>query len=1031
MTETETSGVITCSYYDGLNRTIRQERKTNDAQQPQLVYEASHDELGQLVNETVHDHHTRLTAGTLAIKTEYAYGPWGDLRETLNADGTRQHSAYSPFGGQGDMTASWMTSEGQPTLRQLHTLTQDNLDDKPWQVQRLDAEGKEAGRQNFFYDGVGQSTREEQRIRDPLNPRRELMSTTRHTYDAHGRLTQTERPDKTLMSRTFAAHSRNELAEALFVHERPNTDGVLACKRRFDGLERLVELCAGPRQETYEYKDKDGNDSEQMLMSKRTTVANRVFNYSYDPSLSLDPKTITVGNNHPSHYEYDRKTTAISSASNDQGKRNYTYTDQGYLLKETWEDSASASPYVCDHTTSLQGRPLRREDSDQLTTEHGYDDKGRLSWTTQGNLRAEFTYDDDGRLQLTRTIDQTSLHQLDCKQLYDSLGREVERILTRHHSQVEAIEQRITQVWRDDDLLHSRTLLRDGQEQLTETFEYDLRKRLESYLCEGQAEAFPCNAKGRPIQEQSFTYDLLDNVSQCKTWFADGSRDTATYTCEGFQLKKVTHTHEDYPASRDFAYDEDGNMTNDEAGNRLEYDDHGRLKQVLDATGQPLYSYRYDGHDHLVGVRAGSNAEVLRRYQNDQLHSTVDGNVLTQYLYDGERPLGLQEKNDSGATRLLLTNMHKSVLGESTQDALIEAGYSAYGDTHQATPAKALHGLLAFNGEARERALGWYLLGRGYRAYDPGLMRFHSPDSMPPEMAGVNPYQYCLGDPVNWHDPSGHLGVRAPTTPPATGGTRRKRNTPIWQWIALAGAAVFALVTIAPFAFQAVAAIGTIGLAAMSTGAKAALAIGATGTALQLGGLGMQAAAIFESDPDKAQTLMTSANIMAGIGGFMTGGAAYSLRSSVAAFKTAQQASSETILKTGLGTLEPAARAPSLSGSSGPATLQGRVTALEQKLTAQVVDTKTLAGKVTAQEQRIVEVAAQRAQPGPEGPRGQRGLQGLRGPRGPRGRQGPEGPPAPPPLQNAGSSSFTPQGNLSATLSNHRSTDAMVKQKKT
>ena len=872
MTETDTSGVVTCSFYDGLNRIIRQERKTHATQQPQLVYEACHDPLGQLVSETVHDHHARLAGGTLAISTEYAYGAWGERCETLNADGTRQHSAYSPFGDQGDMTATWMTSADQPTLRQLHTLMQDNLNEKPWQVQRLDAEGKEAGRENFFYDGVGQSTRAEQRIRDPLNPRRELLSTTRHMYDAHGRMTRTERPDNTLVSRTFAGHSRNELPETLFVHERQNADGLLACKRRFDGLERLVELNAGPRRETYEYKDKDGNDSEQMLVSRRTTFAKRVFNYSYDPSLSLEPKTITVGSNQSAQYEYDRKTTAISSASNDEGKRSYAYTDQGHLLKETWEDSASTDTYVCDHTTSLQGRPLLREDSDQLTTEHGYDDKGRLSWTLQGNLRADFTYGEDGRLKLTRTLDQTSLHQLDCEQLHDSLGREVERILTRYHNQTKVMEQRITQVWRDDDLLHSRTLLRDGQRQLTETFEYDLRKRLESYLCEGQAEAFPCNAKGRAIEEQSFTYDHLDNLTTCNTWFADGSRDRAVYTCEGFQLKKVTHTHEDYPASRDFGYDDDGNMTNDEAGNRLAYDDHGRLKQVVDAAGQPLYSYRYDGHDHLVGVRPGSSAEVLRRYQNEQLHCTVDGDVLTQYFYDGERPLGLQEKNESGAARLLLTNMNKSVLGESTHDALIEARYSAYGDTHQADPAKALHGLLAFNGEARERALGWYLLGRGYRAYNPGLMRFHSPDSMPPEAAGVNPYQYCLGDPVNWRDPSGHQSVRAPSTPPATGGMRRKKNIPSWQWIALAGAAVFALVTIAPFAIQAAAAIGTIGLAAMSAGAKAALAIGVTGTALQVGGLGMQAAAIFESDPDKAQTLATSAGILAGIGGFMTGG---------------------------------------------------------------------------------------------------------------------------------------------------------------
>ncbi|MGE8454655.1 MAG: RHS repeat-associated core domain-containing protein, partial [Pseudomonadales bacterium] len=58
--------------------------------------------------------------------------------------------------------------------------------------------------------------------------------------------------------------------------------------------------------------------------------------------------------------------------------------------------------------------------------------------------------------------------------------------------------------------------------------------------------------------------------------------------------------------------------------------------------------------------------------------------------------------------------------------------------------------------EAREQGLGWYLLGRGYRAYNPSLMRFHSPDNSAPEQAGINPYVYCLGNPVMWQDPTGH-----------------------------------------------------------------------------------------------------------------------------------------------------------------------------------------------------------------------------------------------------------------------------------
>lgn len=62
----------------------------------------------------------------------------------------------------------------------------------------------------------------------------------------------------------------------------------------------------------------------------------------------------------------------------------------------------------------------------------------------------------------------------------------------------------------------------------------------------------------------------------------------------------------------------------------------------------------------------------------------------------------------------------------------------------------------SFVGQWLERD-GAYLLGHGYRAYNPGLHRFHSPDSASPfAEGGLNAYAYCAGDPVNRHDPSGH-----------------------------------------------------------------------------------------------------------------------------------------------------------------------------------------------------------------------------------------------------------------------------------
>lgn len=58
------------------------------------------------------------------------------------------------------------------------------------------------------------------------------------------------------------------------------------------------------------------------------------------------------------------------------------------------------------------------------------------------------------------------------------------------------------------------------------------------------------------------------------------------------------------------------------------------------------------------------------------------------------------------------------------------------------------------------RLHGHYVLGNGYRAYNPILMRFNSPDSWSPfGRGGLNAYVYCLDDPVNRQDPSGHFSL--------------------------------------------------------------------------------------------------------------------------------------------------------------------------------------------------------------------------------------------------------------------------------
>jgi RHS repeat-associated protein len=105
---------------------------------------------------------------------------------------------------------------------------------------------------------------------------------------------------------------------------------------------------------------------------------------------------------------------------------------------------------------------------------------------------------------------------------------------------------------------------------------------------------------------------------------------------------------------------------------------------------------------------------------------------------------------------LLATDLQRSVLHMLDVQGRQPRAYTSYGHY----PADSgLSGLFGFNGEQRDPLTGHYLLGNGYRAFNPVLMRFNSPDSLSPfGKGGLNAYAYCVGDPVNWGDPTGHIG---------------------------------------------------------------------------------------------------------------------------------------------------------------------------------------------------------------------------------------------------------------------------------
>jgi RHS repeat-associated protein len=169
-----------------------------------------------------------------------------------------------------------------------------------------------------------------------------------------------------------------------------------------------------------------------------------------------------------------------------------------------------------------------------------------------------------------------------------------------------------------------------------------------------------------------------------------------------------------------------------------------------------LIRYSYDSLDKLTSrILAGTPERQQHFYCKNRLATELQGAIGHSIVQHGDLLLAQQQyENNAFDTALLATDVQRSVLHTLKKNTERQAiAYSPYG--HR-TALNGLLTLLGFNGERPDPVTGHYLLGKGYRAFNPVLMRFNSSDSVSPfGKGGLNSYAYCLGDPINQSDPSG------------------------------------------------------------------------------------------------------------------------------------------------------------------------------------------------------------------------------------------------------------------------------------
>lgn len=735
LTQTDRAGNATRTVLDGLGRKIRLERLDADTTGEWRVTE---EYTRNAFGETVHGAASDWMEGAdragnthAGITSKNRYDSWGERNREALSEGGVNLFVNDPVKQTRLVSKTQAEAQGISYPGNGTVLARYNVNKQPLSVTRLDADGNEDGIQANEYDGLGRLRRHED----------EYGNATLWSYDGFGRVTRQEAADGSFVTKRYAPHLEGDFPESIHVNI-PQEDGSVSVmelgRQRFDSLGRLMESTTGGRTHRYEYPD------GAPVPSEVTTPAGEKLEYTYIPELDNAVRTLrTEGISQD--FAYDPITGNLTEAIQDELRVARDYFPSGMLRDETVR-KADGTQKSMSYRHSLRGAQLSFTDAAGMQTLYGYDGFGRLQQVRDPSMSLECSYSYDAQGRLTRQeLQSAGAGQLLVSEpAYDDFSREVQRDITT----ADGSRLTVLQEWRQDDLLKEKMTLSGGEIVRREVYDYDNRLRLVNYSCTGQD--LPPDAFGNRVSGQAFEFDPLNNIRGCVTWFADGSSDKAVYLylneSDPTQLSAVTHTHASYPAHTPFSYDGNGRLTQDGSGKSYRYDALGRLTEIT--ADDNTRSYGYDGLNRLCFQdHNGSDGRHLFYEKSDVSNELLSSGQTIRLVREGNACLGISTPQDE---RILLTDRHGSPIVSTLAGQTALHRFLPYGFSD--APVE-----IGFNGQRPDPFTGLYHPGNGYRQYSPLLMRFTAPDSMSPFGAGgINPYAYCLGNPVNYTDPTGH-----------------------------------------------------------------------------------------------------------------------------------------------------------------------------------------------------------------------------------------------------------------------------------
>jgi len=599
-----------------------------------------------------------------------------------------------------------------------------------------------------------------------------------YTYDSAGRLLTTVR-DVVTLSNTYSAASLAPVASESKVAK--GTAGKTLGKQTVDMLGRVASQTLNGQEIKYSY---NGGSRQSMLESPGTA-----------------PTTL-----------------AGYSSSHDQATRTQTQT-----IKRGEIDYSSTLVF------SSSGRVISFTDLTKTSTTYEYDFFNRVVLSKNDHCESTCTYADNGLLK-EESIKALKAGDLTMKVTYsyDELGQETSRTFTCDGVPKLTLQRTLRGDGRLSGICTKETRTTDGKESektlRTETYTYDDALRLTKWSRNGPAGEFEYDLLGnlKFAERQAFFYNRLDLelIEAGSDWLPETPR--------------PAH----WPTTSTTTHDKAGRLTK-RPGREWTYHDNGQLATAVQ--GGNTYTFSYDSEGRVRGGSTGTMTDTYH-YRGDRVYAlleedSAEGAAFSKrilVLRNDSRACLMQDAlvddtDDLTKRSFLLRDACGSVVAciDLATKAVIHCGYSPYGvQTDGFTAIK----LLSWKGEPSNRT-GIYYLGNGTRAYDPYWKRFLTRDPLSPFAAGgPASYAFCLGDPINHNDPSGHQIV-----------AQYER----WNAMPFVQTTAFRVV---------MGALGVV-LAPFTSGMSALLAVATTSLAAVSFSFDMASLILSESDPALAKTL--------------------------------------------------------------------------------------------------------------------------------------------------------------------------------